>query len=106
MKGIKVDSSAHQFNVDFSVNEKDLYREETFMDLKIAQIRRLTPVYPNGSTDDTRDPVFLGYTKVMSPKGPVSLHCKIKAKSLKEAINKFPQAMNQAVQEIADKAQK
>ncbi|MCP4036268.1 MAG: cytoplasmic protein, partial [bacterium] len=32
----------------------NLYREESFTDLKIAQIRRLTPVKPDGSIDESR----------------------------------------------------
>ena len=101
-----MNDSVNLLNVDFTVNREDLYREETFMDLKIAQIRRLTPIHLDGSMDENRSSIFVGYTKVMSSKGPVSLHNKLDAQTLEEAIEKFPDAMNQAVREIAEKAQK
>lgn len=99
-----MESNNHQINVDFTVDQADLYREETYMDLKVAQIRQLVPVLPDGTADQSRNAVFVGYTKIMSPKGPVSLHCKMKAHNLEEAIKEFPAAMNQAVEEMANKS--
>ena len=39
--------------IDFSVDRSNLYKEESFTDLKIANIRRLIPVKPDGSEDKT-----------------------------------------------------
>lgn len=96
----------HRSSLDFSVDTKGLYREESFFDLKIASIRQLTPVNPDGSLDESRAPIFVGYTKLMSPRGPLTVHCKINALSLQEAIDKFPEAMTQAVDKMLAEAEK
>ncbi|MBW2065037.1 MAG: hypothetical protein JRJ03_08895 [Deltaproteobacteria bacterium] len=97
---------AHKLDVDFTVDTKGLYREESFFDLKVASIRQLTPVNPDGSLDDSRSPVFVGYTKLMSPRGPLTVHCKIEALSLQEAIERFPEAMTQALEKMIEEADK
>ena len=45
---------------DLSVDQNNLYREETFTDLKIASIRRLTPVTVEGADDPARPTMFVG----------------------------------------------
>ena len=45
---------------DIAVDQNNLYREETFTDLKVASIRRLTPIKPDGSDDFTRPAIFVG----------------------------------------------
>ena len=90
----------HHEDLDFRVNHKNLYREESFFDLKIASIRRLTPVHPDGSLDESRAPIFSGYTQLMSPNGPIPVHCRIQATTLSEAIDKFPETMSHAVDKI------
>ena len=46
--------------IDFKVNRSNLYREETFTDLKVGSIKHLIPVKPNGSEDKTRKSIFVG----------------------------------------------
>ena len=58
--------------IDLTVDVNNLYREENFTDLKVASIRRLTPVDINGKPDETRSPVFMGSTHVMTPEGPLT----------------------------------
>ena len=99
-------NGAHHLKLDFTVDQKGLYCEESFYDLKVASIRRLTPVHVDGSPDESREPIFLGYTQVMSPKGPVSIHSKIEALSLEDAIDKFPEAMHQAADKMIAEAGK
>ncbi|MFC1856801.1 hypothetical protein ACFL9U_02100 [Thermodesulfobacteriota bacterium] len=92
----------NKLDIDFTVGH--MYREENFTDLKFASLRRLTPVDANGSVDDGRTPIFFGYTQLMSPNGPVPVHCQIEAQTLEEAAEKFPQAMSQAVDKVLEQA--
>ena len=41
--------------IDFTVDKKNLYREENIIDLKSASIRCLTPIKQDGTIDDSRD---------------------------------------------------
>lgn len=91
--------------LDVKVDVKNLYREETFTDLKVAWIRRLTPVNPDGSTDLGRKPSFMGESQLMSPAGPIPVQCRIEATTLEEAIQRFPAALNQAVEEMVAAAE-
>jgi hypothetical protein len=92
-------------DIDFNLNDKDLYKEESYTDLKVGAIRNLTPVKADGSLDESRDPIFMGQTQLMSPNGPLPVNCMIDAKSLSEAIEKFPEAIKQEVEGLIAKAQ-
>ena len=89
---------------EISVDKTSLYREETFSDLKVASIRRLTPVHEDGSDDASRDMMFVGETTLMSQRGPLPIQAPIEAKSLSEAFDKFPEAVNRAVEQMIDQA--
>ncbi len=82
------------------VDRNNICREETFTDLKVAWIRRLTPVNPDGSEDRTRKVAFLGESQLMSPAGPIPVQCPIEAATLEGAIEKFPEALSRSVEEI------
>ena len=45
-------SNDPQQTIDFTVDRNNLYREESFTDIKVAAIRRLTPVKPDGTVDE------------------------------------------------------
>lgn len=79
--------------IDFTVDKNNLYREESFTDLKVASIRMLTPANPDGTDDKSRAPMFLGHTQLMSPEGPVPIQSKLEANTLEEALEEFPGAM-------------
>ncbi len=83
---------------------ENLFREESFTDLKIAQIRRLTPVKPDGTPDDTRSVMFIGETQLMSARGPLPIHTPIDASDLNDAFEKFPEAINAAVERMIEEA--
>ena len=85
---------------EISVDPDSLYREEIFTDLKVATIRRLTPVRPDGSEDTSRAVMFVGQTTLLSQSGPVPVQCRIEATSLQEAMESFPDAVNQAVERM------
>ena len=92
--------------IDFSVDRQNLYREETFTDLKVASIRRLTPVNTDGSVDKTRKTVFVGETHIMTPGGPLPVQAVISAKQLQQAIKRFPEAMQAAVEKLAEEVKR
>lgn len=89
---------------ELSVDQDNLYREETFTDLKIASIRRLTPVTIQGDVDPSRQTMFVGETTLMSARGPLPINCPIEAVSLNEAIEAFPKAVQDAVERLMEEA--
>ncbi len=93
-------------SIDFSMDRTNLYREENFTDLKIASIRRLTPVKPDGSADKTRKTIFVGHTNLITPNGQLPIQNMIQAKELQQAIKKFPEAMQSAMERLVEEAKK
>lgn len=90
---------------DIKVSTDNLYKEESFTDLKLATIRRLTPVKIDGTVDESREPIFTGMTQLMSPNGPVPVQCIIEgAKNLSEAAAKLPEAIEKTVQAMIAEA--
>jgi len=89
---------------DIKVDLQNLYREETFTDLRVGSIRRLSPVKPDGSTDAGRKPLYTGETTIMSQSGPLPLSFSIEATSLEDACRKLPQAMKSAVEKLMEEA--
>jgi hypothetical protein len=89
---------------EIEVDKSNLYREETFSDLRVASIRRLTPVREDGSVDDSRDTLFIGETTLMSQRGPLPVQAPIEAESLADAFDKFPEAVQQAVDQLIEQA--
>jgi hypothetical protein len=86
------------------VDKNSLYREDVFTDLKVATIRRLTPVTSTGSTDAARETLFSAETQILTPQGPLPIHVPIEAKTLDEAIEKFPAAVQQGVERLVEEA--
>ena len=92
-------------SIDFSIDRANLYKEESFTDLKIGSIRRLIPVKPDGSEDKTRKQVYVGQTNLMTPNGPLPIQGVINAKELQQAVKRFPEAMEEAVNRLMEEAQ-
>lgn len=93
--------------IDLNVDRNNLYREESFTDIKVAAIRRLSPIHPDGSDDDSRNPIFMGQTQLMTPSGPVLLQSLLDADTIETAMDKFPAAMEKEVEKVmAQAAQK
>jgi hypothetical protein len=90
---------------DVKMDMANLYREETYTDLKTGGIRKLVPVRLDGCEDTSRNPIFSGHTQLMSPHGPLPLQGAIDAKNLEEAVLKFPQAMEDAMNKMIEEAQ-
>lgn len=93
-------SNGQQSTIDLTVDRNNLYREESFTDIKVAAIRRLTPVKPDGSDDESRDSIFMAQTQLMSPSGPVMLQSMLDARTLEEAMERFPAAMQKEVDKV------
>jgi hypothetical protein len=91
--------------IDFTVDKGNLYREESISDLKVASIRQLIPVKPDGSDDPSRTPLFMGHTQIMTPEGPLPLQAPLEANNLTEAYEVFPDAMQNALSEMVRQIQ-
>lgn len=81
-----------------------LYREEMYTDRRVATIRVMVPVKVDGTDDPSRPREYLGQTQVMTQMGPLPIHAPIEAASLEEALQKFPDAVELAVQEMIEQA--
>ena len=92
--------------LDFAININNLYREEAVTDLKVGSIRCFIPIKADGTKDESRETMFVGHTQLMSPQGPVPLQATIQAAQLEEAMKKFPEAMQQAMEEMMERARK
>ena len=92
--------------IDLTVNQNNLYLEESFTDLNVASIRRLTPVRSNGIKDKKRKPLFIGHTQLMTPQGPLPIQGLLEVKNLNEAIEKFPAAMRKIMEKMLEEAKK
>jgi len=89
---------------DLTVDANNLYREESYTDLKVASLRRLVPITATGDPDPARETRWIAQTQLMSQVGPVPVSAIIEAKSLQEAIQKFPDAVGRAVEEMIEEA--
>ena len=88
---------ARQALAEIAVDTKNLYREDTFTDFKIATLKQMTPVNLDGSRDLSRPMAYLAQTQLMSQMGPLPVSAQIEADNLEEAIEKFPEAIRVAV---------
>jgi len=87
------DNGGSPSSLDFMVDKNNLYREESITDLKIATIRQLIPIKPDGSDDTERDPIFLGSTQLSTPQGPIPIQAKLEAATFEQAMDVFPKTM-------------
>ena len=89
---------------DLRVDANNLYREEVFSDLRVATIRRLTPVTTDGSTDPGRPVLFSAETQILTPQGLVPVHAPVEAGHLAEAIERFPAAIQAGLDRMIEEA--
>ncbi len=89
---------------EMQVDRNNLYREESYSDLKVGTIRVLIPVKVDGAPDPSRETVFSGETQLLTQMGMVPVNCRIEAKSLAEAIDGFPRAVSEAVERMIEEA--
>ena len=84
---------------DIRVDAASLYREDVFSDRRVGTIRRLVPVTADGSDDPARPVVFEGQMTLLTPAGSLPLSFEIEARSLQEAVERFPAAAQAAVEQ-------
>jgi len=101
-----MENNFQDFRTDLALDQKNLYREESFTDMKRGTVRMLMPVHPDGRTDESRMPLFVASTTLMSPKGPLPIQCPVQAKTLSEAVEKFPDALATAVENMFEQAKR
>ena len=85
-------------------NQQNLYREEVYSDLSVGSIRQMTPVKPNGELDKARKMLFVGSSQIYTPQGPLPIQFPIDAKNLQQAMEKFPEAMEEFVGHLVEEA--
>ena len=90
---------------DIRIDTNSLYREEVFTDRRAGTLRRMMPVTVDGAPDATRPVLYMGQTQLMTPGGVLPLGFEIEAKDLAEAIDKFPEAVKQALEDAIEEAQ-
>jgi len=94
-----------QTNLDhIRIDREHLYREEMITDMKVGSLQCLVPVKADGSEDPTRPRRFIGQAQVMSQAGPLPIQAPIEASTLSEAVEKFPDAVKQAIEKLIDEA--
>lgn len=89
---------------DLAVDTANLYREDSITDLRMATIRRLTPIRLDGSDDPSRPIMYIGDTTLGTQLGPLPIQFAIDATSLQEACAKFPEGVRKAVEQLNDRA--
>ncbi len=90
-------------DIDFTIDQDNLYREESVTDMKVASIRKMTPVKPDGTDDESRSPVFIGSSQLMTQEGPLPIQAQLSATTLEEAIKEFPGAMKKSLNETIER---
>ncbi|GIX31855.1 MAG: hypothetical protein KatS3mg124_2327 [Porticoccaceae bacterium] len=81
------------------MNPDALYREETFTDLAVGVIKRLTPVTRTGEPDPSRPVLYRGETQILLGASPLPIAFELDAKSLAEAAEQFAEAARRAAEE-------
>ncbi len=90
---------------DIEFDAANLFREETITDLRTGTIKVLYPITKDGSADPMRAPMFICQTELMSQAGMIPVSAPIEAKNLAEAVDKFPAAVKQAVDDMVRRVQ-
>jgi hypothetical protein len=94
-------------NIDqIQFDASNLYREDQVTDLKVGSIQRLIPINIDGSDEDSRPIRYTGQAQLMSQMGPVPITAPIEADSLAQAIEKFPAAIQQGVDDMMEEVQR
>ncbi len=87
---------------NIKIDGSNLWKEENITDLKVGNIRRLTPITIDGTEDDSRTATYSATTNIMTPSGALPISGEIEATTLAEAVEKFPEAINAAVKKLQE----
>ena len=83
---------------DTKMDATALYREDIVTDRKVGTIRRMTPLKSDGSDDAARPTLYVGEAQIMTNAGPLPINFEIEAQNLGEAVEKFGDAVKEAVE--------
>ncbi len=87
-----------------SVDIDNLYREESYTDLRAASVRVLIPVTADGTEDQARKRMFIGDTTLMTQMGPIPVQFPLEVETLKEALEEFPEGVREAIERLNERA--
>lgn len=87
---------------EIKLDPKDLYREDSFTDRRAGMLRRLVPVDSKGQDDSSRKAIFEGHASLMTQGGALPLRFEIDARTLDEALEKYPAAAREALVETVE----
>lgn len=86
---------------EIQMDPDQLYREEWVTDRRVGSLRILHPIDREGRDDPGRPTLYLGQAQMMTPLGAVPLSFEIEADSLAEAVARFAEAAQDAVERAA-----
>ena len=87
---------------NIKIDGDNLWKEEHITDLKVGNIRKLTPIKLDGSEDEARTASYSATTNIMTPGGALPISGEIEAANLEEAVEKFPDAINAAIKKLQE----
>ena len=87
-----------------TVDVDNLYREESYTDLRAASVRVLVPVKLDGSLDSSRPTHYIGDTTLMTQMGPLPVQFPLEAENLADALAKFPDGVREAIERLQERA--
>ncbi|MCF7818050.1 MAG: hypothetical protein K9M54_09225 [Kiritimatiellales bacterium] len=87
---------------NIQIDGANLWKEEHFTDLKVGNIRKLTPIKLDGTEDESRTAVYSATTNIMTPGGALPISGEIEATTLSEAVKNFPAAINAAIKQLQE----
>ncbi|MDD3663524.1 MAG: hypothetical protein RBS84_04960 [Kiritimatiellia bacterium] len=94
---------ADEAGKDIQMDATNLYREETYTDLKTGSLRKMVPVTVDGEVDLAREAIYTAVAQVMTPGGVLPLSGEIRgAKNMTEAMAGFPAAIKQAIADLRE----
>ena len=86
---------------EVKMDANNLWREETYTDLRVGTIRVLHPVDAEGKPDPKRKVRFEGTAQVLTPSGLLPITFPIEADTLAEAVARFGEAAKKGLEETA-----
>ena len=86
---------------EIRMDADNLWREETYTDLRVGTIRVLHPVDADGRPDPKRKVRFEGTAQVLTPSGLLPITFPIEADTLAEAVARFGEAAKKGLEETA-----
>ena len=92
-------------SMNITMDAAGVYREDVYTDRKVGTIRCMTPVKTDGSTDTSRDMLFVGEAQIMTPMGALPVTFEIGGASLAEAIENYGEAAKEGIERTVKEIQ-